>query len=290
MLFYPINVIWQSLYDMLGSVKIIYLAIACSILILGVNLNYAAQQQNTTHIQSPEFDGTLRRIYTPILMYHYVSPIPSNADEYRIGLTVTPDRFRQQLQYLQDNNYEATSLYELHRALMTGNELPLNPVIFTFDDGHIDHYNYVLPLLLEYDFYGTFFIITGFADNNMFGHLNWEQIVALSEAGMDVEAHSKTHPDLRQRDHEFLVYQILGSIESLSAHTRDERHMFAYPAGKYDEATLQIAASIPVYIAVTTRHGTHHTSDDTLELSRLRMTQDIGPNGLLNVLDGSINR
>ena len=45
-------------------------------------------------------DGTLRRLRLPILMYHYVSPIPPEADNYRRELTVEPELFAAHMDYL----------------------------------------------------------------------------------------------------------------------------------------------------------------------------------------------
>ncbi|NJL54791.1 polysaccharide deacetylase family protein [bacterium] len=174
-------------------------------------------------------DGTLRRIDVPILMYHYVSDPPPDADTIRQELSVSPDRFRSHLQALIDAGYSAISLYDLYYALMQGRPLPVRPVVLTFDDGHIDHYSVVYPMLREFDLIGTFFIITGRADQNDPAHLSWAQIREMAASGMSMEAHSKTHSDLRNRDFDFLVYEILGSLESLSTHTGRPAAMFAYP-------------------------------------------------------------
>jgi hypothetical protein len=47
---------------------------------------------------SLSWDGTLRRVHVPILMYHYVSPLPANADAIRRDLDVTPENFRSQME------------------------------------------------------------------------------------------------------------------------------------------------------------------------------------------------
>lgn len=232
-------------------------------------------------------DGTLRRINVPILMYHYVSPLPSDADTIRIGLTVEPDLFESHLAYLRDSDYSTISLIDLHQALLTGMSLPENSIILTFDDSYIDHYITVYPLLLEYGFSGTFFVITGRADTNDPNHLNWAQITEMSANGMQMEAHTKDHLGLSNRNHEFLVYQILGSVESLEAHTNREIMMFAYPAGQYDEAVLQAMESIGIWRAVTTERGVLHTSDNAYQLSRLRITGNLGAVGLEQLLNSA---
>lgn len=231
-------------------------------------------------------DGTLRRIHTPILMYHYVSPLPSDADAIREELTVSPDLFHQHMAYLHSAGYEAITLYDLYNALVAGAALPPKPVVLTFDDGYGDHYQYVFPILQEYGFTGTFFIITDTADHNVPGHLNWGQIAEMADAGMSIESHAKVHLDLRNRDWDFLVHQVVGSFESLEAHTGDVASMFCYPSGFYDQDTLDMMRKLPVSLAVTTHHGVMHTTSDRLELTRLRINNSTSVNGLRNLLGG----
>jgi peptidoglycan/xylan/chitin deacetylase (PgdA/CDA1 family) len=237
--------------------------------------------------EAPVFDGTLRRIYVPILMYHYVGELPEDADVYRTDLTVDPAVFRAHIAYLHSEGYQTISMYDLYAALMHGAALPPRPIILTFDDGYIDHYEHVFPILREFGFTGTFFIITATADNGNSGYLNWQQIQEMAAAGMDMESHTKNHIDLRDRDHDRLVYEILGSFESLRAHTGHLTRMFAYPGGRYDELTLDILERLQVWGAVTTQFGAYHTTDSALELPRLRVSRDMGAAGLAHLLRSS---
>jgi len=234
-----------------------------------------------------EGDGTWRRIHVPILMYHYVSPLPADADAFRIDLTVEPPIFRAHMQYLADSGYTTISLYELHDALNHGRSLPPNPIVLTFDDGYTDHYDFVFPTLLEFGFSGTFFIITGRADSGNPNHLNWVQIMEMAQAGMRMEGHTRTHLDLRARDRDFLVFEIVGSLESLYAHTGQEARMFSYPAGRYDDDTLRIMNSSRVLRAVTTQIGAYHTTDNAMELRRLRVHGNLSVAGLDQLLRSS---
>lgn len=232
-------------------------------------------------------DGTWRRIHVPILMYHYISPLPADADAFRVDLTVEPPIFRAHMQYLADNGYTTISLYDLHRALNHGDALPSNPVILTFDDGYTDHYEIAFPILREFGFVGTFFIITGRADSGNPMHLNWAQINEMAQAGMSMEGHTRTHLDLRNRDRDFLVFEIVGSLESLQAHTDQAARMFSYPAGRYDDDTLRIMNSSEVLRAVTTQIGAYHTTDNAMEVSRLRVHGNLSVAGLDQLLRAS---
>lgn len=232
-------------------------------------------------------DGTLRRIRVPILMYHYISALPADADPYRIDLTIAPERFQSHVQYLQEQGYNTISLYQLDEALLKGTPLPHKPVILTFDDGYADHYEQVFPTLRNAGFIGTFFVITARADANDPAYLNWTQIREMADAGMSIESHTKNHVDLRNRDYDFLIYELLGSLESLAAHTGRTTHMFSYPGGRYDEYTLQVIGQLPVWRAVTTQNGVVHTTDNRLELARVRVHGGTSVSGLASMLQGT---
>lgn len=230
-------------------------------------------------------DGTLRRIRVPILMYHYVGALPSDADDVRINLTISTDYFREHLEFLKSEGYSTISLYEIAQALTNGTQLPLKPIVLSFDDGHIDHYTNAYPLLKEFGYTGTFFIITQFADDNVQGHLTWEQIQEMAANGMSIESHTKTHPNLQDRDNDFLVYQILGSVESLEYYTQQDIYGFSYPAGRYDENVINLLKTTNIQFAVTTQYGAYHTSTDMLEAPRLRITNNMNAVGLASLLN-----
>lgn len=225
-------------------------------------------------------DGTLRRLRVPILMYHYVSELPPNADNLRVGLTVSPAMFREHLAYLAAREYQTITLYQLYLALTQGLPLPPNPVVLTFDDGYTDHLYNVVPAMLEHGFVGTFFIITSFTDEFRPGYVTWDDVNQIAAAGMEIASHTKTHPDIRGKSYDFLVYELLGSIESVQAHTGVPAYTFAYPMGSYDDAAIDMLRQTGIKAAVTTQHGATHTTDGVLELRRLRIQNTTGIPGL----------
>jgi len=256
------------------KIKLLYL-ILITLMSIAPSIVSNAQTPNVT-----TSDGTLRKIQVPILMYHYVGSLPPDADEFRINLTISTELFRSHVEYLDQNGFSTISLYEISDALLNGTPLPEKPIILTFDDGHLDHYTNVFPILNEYSFTGTFFIITQFADVNQPGYLSWDQIKEMADVGMSMQSHTKTHPDLRDRDHDFLVYQILGSIESLEHYTEQDITAFSYPAGRYDPEVLELLDSTQIRAAVTTQFGMVHTNTNMLEMTRLRIANETGVAGL----------
>jgi peptidoglycan/xylan/chitin deacetylase (PgdA/CDA1 family) len=222
----------------------------------------------------PTPDGQTRSVRLPILMYHYVSEPPPDADAYRQDLSVTPENFEGQLRYLIENGYTTITLKELIYHLTLGRPLPERPVILTFDDGYRDNFLQAYRLLRRYDSVGTFFVVTGFIDENRPEYLTWGQVRVMHRGGMAFGSHSYTHPDLRGQEMDYLVWQILGSQQALAERIGEPVRFFSYPAGSYDRQVIDVLRSAGFWAAVTTQQGTTHTSDGLFELARVRVRGD----------------
>ena len=98
----------------------------------------------------------LRQLSDPltIVMYHYVRPILKSPYPRIKGLEV--DLFREQLKYCC-RHYTFVSMPQVVAAAEAEEPLPRHPLLLTFDDGYIDHYQYVLPILLEFKIPGAFY-------------------------------------------------------------------------------------------------------------------------------------
>ena len=88
-------------------------------------------------------------------MFHYVRPIRNSRWPRIRGLELAD--FKSQLAYLR-RNYTIVSLPDVINAL-DGGELPDNACLLTFDDGYLDHYQHVFPLLFDAKVSGAFFPI-----------------------------------------------------------------------------------------------------------------------------------
>ena len=210
-------------------------------------------------------------LHVPILMYHYISDLPPDADNLRRGLTVEPADFEAHLQYLKQEGYETVLLKDLYDALSVGKPLPERPIVLTFDDGYKDHYTDALPLLQKYDYVGEFFVLATPAHFEAEAYMTWNEMRALAEAGMAVQGHGRDHYDLRNRDYDFLVFQILGIKEAVEAHTDRPVTFFCYPAGKYDQDTLTVTESAGYLGGVTTEWGATQTLDNRFTWPRIRV-------------------
>lgn len=89
-----------------------------------------------------------------IVAYHYVRDLARSRFPRLKGLDLS--LFRGQLGYLR-RHYVPVTMEWLLAANDGGEPLPRNAVLLTFDDGYIDHFQYVLPILEEQAFQGCFF-------------------------------------------------------------------------------------------------------------------------------------
>ncbi len=216
-------------------------------------------------------DGVHRTAHVPILMYHYISVPPRNADRIRRDLSLPPDLFREHLEYLSSHGYHTITLEELALHLLEGKPLPPKPIILTFDDGYRDNYENAFPLLREYHFKGVFFVITDFVTKRSPRYMSWKQLREMVDAGMEIESHTRNHTDMRGRSVDYLVWQALGSKEAIEAHLGLTPRFVSWPSGKYDQRAIQVFRSAHFWGGVTERQGTLQDSGHMFELERIRI-------------------
>lgn len=85
-----------------------------------------------------------------IVMYHYIRDLSHSRYPGIKGLDIK--QFERQINFIKENFTVITM-----EAVMDGN-IPPNAALLTFDDGYIDHYDYVFPILEEAKLQGSFFI------------------------------------------------------------------------------------------------------------------------------------
>lgn len=89
-----------------------------------------------------------------IVMYHFVRDLPRTRYPAIKGLLTA--KFIGQLAWLQ-SRYRIVTMEQCVEALGGGKPLPEHAALLTFDDGYLDHYTTVFPLLEERGWQGSFF-------------------------------------------------------------------------------------------------------------------------------------
>lgn len=197
-------------------------------------------------------------VTVPILLYHHVS------DTIQSQYSVTTAALEEQMKWLHDNGYETITISDLARLIRDGGSVPGRPVVITFDDGYLDLYQNAYPILQEYGFAGTAFIIGETVDTR--GNLSSDQLRELISQGWEIGSHSMHHTDLTLGIgwHE----EITASKSYFEDKLGVEIRTFAYPYGLADSAVMDYTYSAGYTSAVGLGSMVTHDSSTLYFLSR----------------------
>ena len=174
----------------------------------------------------------------PILCYHNL------ADQAKGRMVMAASTFREQMQYLEANGYRVISLREFAEFTRLGRQIPQRSVVLTFDDGYKSFRQYAYPVLRELGFTATLFVYTDYVGAGR-NALSWQDLRELGAEGFDVQAHSKTHGDLRRvagepdAQYQRRMQSELAQPQELFQKNLGRRaDIIAYPYGSWDESLL----------------------------------------------------
>nr|WP_199798768.1 polysaccharide deacetylase family protein [Clostridium tetani] len=181
----------------------------------------------------------------PILMYHSIDYEENN--ELRIPKEV----FRNQMEFLIKEGYTTLTLDELFNFLKNNNPIPEKSIVITLDDGYMDNYINAYPILKELDINATIFVITDLVDNNE-NYLTSEQIIEMSNNGIDIQSHTTKHDDLLTLSYEDQLKTLVDSKKFLQDLLKKDIKYIAYPFGNWNEDTLKAVEVAGYSMAVST--------------------------------------
>lgn len=185
---------------------------------------------------------TLARVLIPrvgllVACFHSVSNVWPHA------LSVPPDAFRRQVQSIARAGLRPVSAEELAGGARRG-------VHITFDDAYVDVLP-ALPLLEELRLPVTVFVSTFYADDGRpldvpelaadaaarpeaLATMNWEQLREIAERGVEIGAHTVTHPHLTRLSDEELDRELRDSRARIDEQLGRPPMLMAYPYGEHD--------------------------------------------------------
>lgn len=222
-------------------------------------------------------------VQIPILMYHAVHVMdPSEASN--ANLIIDPDLFEAQIKALSKAGYYFLTPEEAYKAF-TENALPAKKVVWlTFDDGNEDFYTIAYPILKKYKAKATNNIITGFVKKGNAGNLTVKQMKEMMAHGMSFQSHTVNHPDLSATDKATQKVELTDSIDFLENKLNTKVNTIAYPSGRYNQTTLDLAKKT-YKLGLTTNEGLASAKDGLLSLNRVRILPTTTAKGLLSEID-----
>ncbi len=125
-------------------------------------------------------------------------------------------------------------------------------VAITFDDGMRSVYRNALPVLRDYGVPAHLFLATSAVgnatpwprnatDGHTFEMLSWDEIAALHAAGISIECHTQTHPDMRTLSVTQMQEECEQADEQIGGYLGRRPRYFAYPFGYHDRKVREFA-------------------------------------------------
>jgi peptidoglycan/xylan/chitin deacetylase (PgdA/CDA1 family) len=194
------------------------------------------------------------------------------------GTEITPAAFEAQMKELKDRGITVISMQDLLAWKRGEKNIPPRCAIITFDDGWKSQYEVAWPIMKRFGYPFTMFIFTeGVRGGSLGGSeaITWEQLAEMRDAGVDIEAHSATHQDLREGHNimltesggkrtrtkltgaeyeQWVQNEVVGSKQLLEQRLGIKVNCFAVPFGNYNEQVKELARNAG-YQAMFTVYG-----------------------------------
>ncbi len=259
------------------STKLVIIAILFTVILTGCHNNPITteflnnpQPTTTEPVVEPNPD---QLITVPVLIYHNIREITDQDSANSQEFIVTPQNFAEQLQYLDDHGFQTILIKNLPEYFAGQFTLPPKPVIITFDDGKINQYTNVLPLLVKHHFQATFFVFANPIDKSP-NYLNWNQLQELQAQGMEIGSHGYYHSYLTKIDSQALDLEISGSKKKLEDNLQTPIISFSYPFGLYDDRIIESVKAAGYTVARDIINGLNHSANDLFKLKGYFVTND----------------
>lgn len=164
-------------------------------------------------------------------------------------------------------------------------ELPSMPdekdaIAITFDDGFLNFSSSAMPLLAHRGFPATVFVVSdAVGGTNEWGGestpgipslplMSWPDLGRARDAGFEIGAHTRHHPDLTGLSPEQIEDEMAGCSERICSELGERPRRFAYPYGLVSPAVAQSARERFEH-SVTTEFRMLSSGDDPALLPRL---------------------
>ncbi len=228
----------------------------------------------------------------PILAYHSISDNPWPGME---RFTVTPAHFARHLDLVVAGGFTALTVSDLADRLDRGQAVPRRTVALTFDDGYDDTLTLAAPMLAARRLTATVYVTTGLlrgspepgAGPALGRMLGWGHLVELEDAGLEVGAHSHTHPQLDVLARSDAAAEIRNCKRLLEDGLGHTVRTFAYPHGYASRWVRDEVRRSGFRSACGVRNAFSHEEDARWMMARLTVTASATAAQVQAWLDGT---
>ncbi|MGP3593586.1 polysaccharide deacetylase family protein [Vagococcus sp. WN89Y] len=218
----------------------------------------------------------------PVLTYHHILRDEENTRFRHTSTTTSVRAFTNQMTWLRDQGYTTLSMAQLEGYVRNRMNLPGRAVVVTFDDGLKSVSRYAYPVLRQYGFKATAFIITSRIKRHP---QTWDpktlQFMSVSELNsisdvFDFQSHThflhrvdgKRQPILLGNTYHNILFDFERSRRALAQFNPHVLYL-SYPFGGYNDKAVKAANEAGFHLAVTTVRGKVKPGDNPFLLRRL---------------------
>lgn len=207
----------------------------------------------------------------PILEYHVLGSPPEGAPypELYVGRT----DFSKQMDWLEEQGYQAVTLEQVQEAWYHGGKLPPKPIVLSFDDGYRPQFTFALPTLKEHGWAG---VLNLKAEGSELYESNVKAMIA---AGWELAAHTIHHLDLTELGPAELEEEVAGSRKMLQKEFHVPVNNFCYPAGQFNQTVIEEVEAAG-FTGATTEISGFAEKNKPFELARLEILRSSHVAGL----------
>jgi len=232
-----------------------------------------------------EAGGVPRRRPLRVLAYH---AIEDTADAGRFApYGVRPEEFRRQIAALRRAGYQFVSADEVVHFVRGFGGLPRRPVLLTFDDCYASVLEHALPVLDSHGIPAVAFAVTGRVGGvndwsrssaaSQFPLLDADGLRRLARGGVEIGAHSRTHPQLPRVGPSELADEVGGSCEDLERMGLGPVRLFAYPYGEFNASVLAAVERAGCRVGFTVEPGLARPGVEPCRIPRIEiLREDVG--------------
>lgn len=213
------------------------------------------------------------KTYEPVVfMYHLILEEPYSP---YTSLYVSPADFSDHMDALNEMGYRYIFADEYAKHTY-------RTAVLTFDDGYVDNYTEMFPILKEKGGRATIFLIADLIGTD--GYLNEEQIQEMAQSGLvSFQSHTCSHPRLPELSAEAVRDEFQNSIQKIEGLTGRPVRAIAYPYGKTSDTVRQLAGEYFTF-AYTTQSPAVSASDDSLMLPRYGIPRGYSKQQFMSIL------
>jgi glycosyltransferase involved in cell wall biosynthesis/peptidoglycan/xylan/chitin deacetylase (PgdA/CDA1 family) len=178
-----------------------------------------------------------------VLAYHSIRELPEESP--LAPYTIPPQVFEKQLDTLIRAGFHFVDANAVLDYLSQRRSLPPRAILLTFDDCYTDLLDFALPILRARRIPAIAFTVSGQIggvnewDRHLgapdLGLLDGDGLRMLANAGMEIGAHSRTHPVLTRVTDSQLTAEVEGCASEIEALGLPRPRLFAYPYGEFND-------------------------------------------------------